>query len=135
MPKPTPPSRPQAGKTMNTGRLDQVVADARRARDDREKGYREQALKLYPWVCGRCGRNFTHTNLRELTVHHRDHNHDNNPSDGSNWELLCLYCHDNEHQRFEEHIAAGGKGAGQENAKQTTHKPFEGLEALLKGNK
>jgi hypothetical protein len=37
--------------------------------------------------------------VRELTVHHRDHNHDNNPPDGSNWELLCLYCHDNEHQR------------------------------------
>ena len=135
MPKPTPPNRPQAGKTPDTNRLDQVVADARRNRDEREKGYREQALKLYPWVCGRCGREFTHTNLRELTVHHRDHNHDNNPSDGSNWELLCLYCHDNEHQRYEEHIAAAGTGAGQENTKQTTHKPFEGLEALLKGGK
>ncbi|HUR41646.1 MAG TPA: YajD family HNH nuclease [Verrucomicrobiae bacterium] len=61
--------------------------------------YRERALKLYPWVCGRCGRSFTSANLRELTVHHRDHNHDHNPEDGSNWELLCLYCHDNEHQR------------------------------------
>lgn len=135
MPNPTAPRRPQAGKTMNSDRLDQVVADARRARDEREKGYREQALKLYPWVCGRCGRSFTHTNLRELTVHHRDHNHDNNPSDGSNWELLCLYCHDNEHQRYEEHIAAGGKGAAGENEKQTTHRPFEGLESLLKGGR
>lgn len=61
--------------------------------------YRDQALKLYPHVCGRCGRAFTHSNLRELTVHHRDHNHSNNPPDGSNWELLCLYCHDNEHQK------------------------------------
>lgn len=120
---------------MDTDRLDRVVADARRARDEREKGYREQALKLYPWVCGRCGRTFTHTNLRELTVHHRDHNHDNNPPDGSNWELLCLYCHDNEHQRFEEHIATGGKGTAQESGKQTTHRPFESLEALLKGGK
>jgi hypothetical protein len=135
MPKPTPSRRPQAGKTMDTGRLDQVVADARRAREDREKGYREQALKLYPWVCGRCGRAFTYANLRELTVHHKDHNHDNNPTDGSNWELLCLYCHDNEHQRFEEHIAAAGKGTGQKNTKQTTHNPFEGLDALLKGGK
>jgi len=33
-------------------------------------------------------------NLRELTVHHKDHDHHNNPSDGSNRELLCLYCHD-----------------------------------------
>jgi hypothetical protein len=133
MPKPVPPGRTQAGKTIDSGRLDRVVADARRARDEREKGYREQALKLYPWVCGRCGRSFTHANLRELTVHHRDHDHDNNPADGSNWELLCLYCHDNEHQRYEEHLAAAGKGAGQERGTATTHKPFEGLEALLKG--
>ncbi len=88
-----------------------------------------------PGSAGAAGATFTHANLRELTVHHRDHNHDNNPPDGSNWELLCLYCHDNEHQRYEEHIAAGGKGAGRENTKETTHKPFEGLEALLKGNK
>jgi hypothetical protein len=133
MTRSTPPSRPQAGKGMDTERLDQIVADARRARDEREKGYREQALKLYPWVCGRCGRSFTRANLRELTVHHRDHNHDNNPADGSNWELLCLYCHDNEHQRYEEHKAAGVKRAGQESAKQTSHRPFEGLQALLKG--
>lgn len=135
MPKPPLPGRLRAGKAMDTGRLDRVVADARRARDERDKGYREQALKLYPWVCGRCGRTFTHTNVRELTVHHRDHNHDNNPTDGSNWELLCLYCHDNEHQRYEEHIAAGGKGGGEDTAKQTTHRPFGDLEALLKGGK
>jgi len=134
MSKPTLPSRPQASKTIDSGRLDQVVADARRARDEREKGYREQALKLYPWVCGRCGRTFTHANLRELTVHHRDHNHDNNPADGSNWELLCVYCHDNEHQRYEEHKAAGG-GVGQESEKQTTHRPFEGLDALFRSRK
>mgnify|MGYP000061659414 CR=1 FL=1 len=66
------------------------------------QNYRERALKLYPWVCGRCARDFTGKNLRELTVHHKDHNHDNNPADGSNWELLCIYCHDNEHQRFSE---------------------------------
>jgi 5-methylcytosine-specific restriction endonuclease McrA len=115
--------------------LDQVVADVRRARDERGKGYREQALKLYPRVCGGCGRTFRHANLRELTVHHRDHDHDNNPSDGSNWELLCLYCHDNEHRRYEEPVASSGKGSGQDNGKQTTHRPFEGLEALLKGSK
>jgi len=130
--KPTPPHRPQAGKTMDTNRLDRVVADARRDRDEREQGYREQALKLYPWVCGRCGRTFNHANLRELTVHHRDHNHDHNPADGSNWELLCLYCHDNEHQRYEQHIANGGGPTEREPTTQTTHRPFEGLEALLK---
>lgn len=61
--------------------------------------YRNQALKLLPWVCGKCGRDFSGKNLRELTVHHKDHNYKNNPPDGSNWELLCIYCHDNEHAR------------------------------------
>jgi hypothetical protein len=31
-----------------------------------EKDYREQALKLYPWVCGRCAREFSGARLREL---------------------------------------------------------------------
>ena len=55
-----------------------------------ERSYREQALKIYPWICGRCAREFKGASLRELTVHHRDHNHANNPPDGSIWELLCL---------------------------------------------
>jgi hypothetical protein len=36
---------------------------------------------------------------REPTVHRRDHNHQDNPPDGSNWKLRCLYCHDNEHEK------------------------------------
>jgi hypothetical protein len=112
------------------GKLDRIVADARRAADARQKGYREQALKIYPWICGRCAREFTHVNLRELTVHHRDHNHENNPPDGSNWELLCLYCHDNEHQRQLEASGGGLKvGAGGTAA---THSPFANLKDLLK---
>ena len=83
----------------STQTLDRIVALAQRKRDARLSDYRAKALKMYPWICGRCCREFERENLRELTVHHRDHNHDNNPSDGSNWELLCLYCHDNEHQR------------------------------------
>jgi hypothetical protein len=85
--------------TGDPGRLDRIVAQARREAEQREQGYRERALKMYPWICGRCAREFTRANLRELTVHHRNHNHDDNPADGSNWELLCVYCHDNEHQR------------------------------------
>ncbi|MFA7388515.1 MAG: YajD family HNH nuclease, partial [Thiohalobacteraceae bacterium] len=100
-----------ATRKSDTDKLDQIVADAHRQRDQRENDYRERALKLYPWICGRCSREFTRANLSELTVHHRDHNHDNNPLDGSNWELLCLYCHDNEHQRQLE-AAAGGKTTG-----------------------
>ena len=55
-------------------RLDKAVVDAIRARDAREQGYRAQSLKIHPWVCGRCGREFNEKNLRELTVHHKDHN-------------------------------------------------------------
>ncbi len=112
--------------------LDQVVAGARRAREAREKGYRELALKRYPWICGRCAREFTRANVRLLEVHHRDHNHDNNPPDGSNWELLCTYCHENEHRRTLDN--AGGPAPGGERP-QATHQPFAGLEALLKKKK
>ncbi len=116
----------------SSGRLDRIVADARRTADARDQGYREKALKIYPWICGRCAREFTHSNLRELTVHHRDHNHQNNPSDGSNWELLCLYCHDNEHQRQLE--AAGSDAGGAGNGAGATHSPFANLKSML-GNK
>ena len=95
--------------------------------------YRDQALKLYPWVCGRCGRAFTHSTLHELTVHHRDHNHDHNPPDGSNWELLCLYCHDNEHQRqVDAHAPGSGAPRGTAPA---TGKPFGDLKDLLAAKK
>lgn len=110
-------------------RLDRVVAEARQARAQREQGYRAQALKLYPWICGRCAREFTHANVHELTVHHRDHNHDNNPADGSNWELLCLYCHDNEHQR---QLDTRPLIAGDKTATGATQTPFADLAALLK---
>ena len=118
-------------KSIDHNRLDRVVLDARKAREDREKGYREKALKIYPWICGRCAREFTHVNLRELTVHHRDHNHDNNPPDGSNWELLCLYCHDNEHQKQIE-ADRGHGGMGEAKGGAASHSPFANLKALLK---
>ena len=92
--------------------------------------YRDQALKLYPWICGRCGRTFTNANLRELTVHHRDHNHDNNPPDGSNWELLCVYCHDNEHQKQLELHRAGPAGLPKP-AKVATGNPLADLKDLM----
>lgn len=123
------------GKRMakpDKDKLDQVVAAARRASELREQGYREQALKIYPHICGRCGREFSGKNLRELTVHHRDHNHDNNPPDGSNWELLCLYCHDNEHQRL---LEAQQTRAGSEKRASATHNPFADLKAMLKNKK
>ena len=113
-------------------RLDRVVAEARKNAEQREMGYRERALKIYPWICGRCTREFTRTNLQQLTVHHRDHNHDNNPPDGSNWELLCLYCHDNEHSRYLEADRQGTATQGKSPAQAATHNPFAVLGSLLK---
>ena len=116
--------------TPDYARLDRVVAEARRHSNKREATYRERALKLFPWICGRCGREFSGARLRELTVHHKDHDHDNNPPDGSNWELLCLYCHDNEHARvLEEETRVRGSGNG---PSVSTYNPFADLQALLK---
>ena len=98
--------------------------------NEREQDYRERALRMYPWVCGRCAREFTRANVHLLEVHHRDHNHDNNPPDGSNWELLCTYCHENEHRRFLDHAAGGGAGAAAPKSS-ATHKPFAGLAERL----
>jgi hypothetical protein len=119
------------GNSPDRARLDRVVAEARRARETRESGYRERALKIYPWICGRCAREFDRTTVHQLTVHHRDHNHDNNPPDGSNWELLCLYCHDNEHQRQLEQAQGVGAGQGSGSTTTATHRPFADLKALL----
>ena len=116
-------------------KLDRIVAEARRDKEAREQGYREQALKMYPWICGRCGREFTHKNVRELTVHHKDHNHDHNPPDGSNWELLCLYCHDEEHSRYVNATAAGGTSSMESRDATTTYRPFANLNDLLKDKK
>jgi hypothetical protein len=120
----------KSGGGPDIARLDRIVADARRAQDERAQSYRGQALKMYPWICGRCAREFNHANVHELTVHHRDHNHDNNPPDGSNWELLCLYCHDNEHQRS---LDTRSLTTGRADKKdQATHQPFADLASLLK---
>jgi len=113
--------------------MDEILEEARRNREQKEKSYRGKALKLFPKVCARCGREFEGKRLRELTVHHKDHDHDNNPPDGSNWELLCLYCHDNEHARYEVSEWYDSSPAGSDDDKPTlTHKPFEGLGELLK---
>lgn len=121
-------------KTINSAKVNRLIASARQQQEEREKTYRGRALNLFPWVCGRCAREFTHANLHELTVHHKDHNHDNNPPDGSNWELLCLYCHDNEHSRYEE--TRYGMSAREQKPQNTaTHNPFAGLDALLKSSK
>jgi len=118
-------------KPPDVAKLNRAVVEARREHDRRVHGFRGRALEMFPWVCARCGREFTQQNLSELTVHHRDHDHDNNPPDGSNWELLCLYCHDNEHARtLAEPLGEQGPDSPPDSS--TSYKPFTDLDALLK---
>ena len=94
--------------------------------------YRDRALKMFPHICGRCGREFEGKRLRELTVHHKDHDHDNNPPDGSNWELLCIYCHDMEHQRYVGDEDYESDTGPDERDPSSGYRPFEALKDLLK---
>ncbi len=117
----------------DSGSWSRIVEESRRDRQQRENTYREKALKMFPHVCGHCGREFSGKKLRELTVHHKDHNHDNNPPDGSNWELLCIYCHDNEHSRdqvAEYYDEDSPRGVS---ASKPIDSPFANLDKLLKG--
>jgi 5-methylcytosine-specific restriction endonuclease McrA len=111
---------------------EKIIAEARRARELRERDYRERALRMYPHVCARCGRAFEGKKLRELTVHHRNHNHEDNPSDGSNWELLCIYCHDNEHQK---NLLEGTSAPESDSSAHAVHQPFARLRDLMEKKK
>lgn len=113
-------------------RLDQIVIDARRNAEKRLAGYRAQALKLFPWVCGRCARTFDHSNLQLLEVHHKNTNHDDNPIDGSNWELLCTYCHEHEHSKLKD---AEGRVSSDNISANATFNPFAELKAKLNAKK
>ena len=79
--------------------VDRLLEEAKQEAGKRRRDYRARSLELYGWICAKCAREFEASNLHLLTVHHRDGNHDNNPPDGSNWENLCAYCHDDEHSR------------------------------------
>ena len=112
---------------MSNKKRDQLVSEMRREEQQRQSGYRERALKLFPHVCGRCSREFEGQKIRELTVHHIDHNHDNNPPDGSNWELLCLYCHDHEHSRGIQEDRTEEPTNSQPKQDTLSHSPFAAL--------
>jgi hypothetical protein len=122
-PKKTPP---------DLHRQAQILAELRREVELREKSYRERALRMFPHVCASCGREFSGKRLPELTVHHKDHNHENNPPDGSNWELLCLYCHDHEHEKYKLKGYIDGSAPTDRPKPATIANPFENLDALLK---
>lgn len=119
--------------SLSSQEKEQLLANARQINKERMQGYREQSLKIHPWVCARCGRHFTHKNLQLLTVHHKDHNHDNNPPDGSNWENLCVYCHDHEHGRYLD--AMSDETLGDDTPVAMSHSPFAGLADMLKDRK
>ncbi len=123
----------RSGKA-DQSKLDRVVAQARKQREERERGYREQSLKIHGWICARCGREFTTATVQQLTVHHKDGNHENNPVDGSNWENLCIYCHENEHSRELEHLARGDQG-GEAKPAAATYNPFAGLKEMMEKKK
>jgi cytochrome c553 len=98
-----PPRRPPSGgpvaKPSARPSLEELVREAKTARAARAHGYRERSLALHGWICGRCAREFEADTLHLLTVHHKDGNHEYNPPDGSNWENLCVYCHEAEHTK------------------------------------
>jgi len=112
-------------------KMDKLVAQVRREREQWDQSYRGQALKILPHICSHCGREFSGRRLKELTVHHKDNDHNNNPPDGSNWELLCIYCHDNEHTRVLQSRGYAAPQLGDDRQSHTTYKPFENLKALL----
>ena len=90
-------SKTAAGPTRPS--LEEIVREAKAKQGARAQGYRERSLALHGWICARCAREFEADTLHLLTVHHKDGNHDNNPPDGSNWENLCVYCHEAEHTK------------------------------------
>jgi predicted HNH restriction endonuclease len=88
---------PVAGKEKSAEELVREIKKSQKANLDDD--YRGKSLAINGLVCARCGREFTESNRHLLTVHHKDGNHENNPADGSNWENLCVYCHEDIHSR------------------------------------
>jgi len=113
---------------------EKVLAELRRDVARQKSGYRVKAFKLFPHICASCGREFAGIRLKELTVHHKDHNHDNNPPDGSNWELLCLYCHDHEHDKMNDAKHKGGSARALNQELSNFAAPFENLDSLSKND-
>lgn len=92
------PRRPVSVKLPTEAEAEAKVREMRSSLDE---GYRRKSLRLHGYICARCGREFDESNLHLLTVHHKDGNHLNNPPDGSNWENLCIHCHEDLHSRGE----------------------------------
>ena len=80
---------------------DEIVRGVRDMKGQAKSGtnYSELSLEMHGMICAKCAREFTAKDRHQLTVHHIDGNDANNPADGSNWENLCIYCHEDEHSR------------------------------------
>jgi len=90
--------RPESGKVDSNKSFEDLLRETRKGGSSAST-YRERSLKIHGLICAKCGREFSYRNRHLLTVHHKDGNHRNNPPDGSNWENLCAYCHEDEHSR------------------------------------
>jgi hypothetical protein len=88
--------KPGRGRQGTPKSTEEIIAEARQLATS---GYREQSLRIHGLICAKCAREFDYKDRHLLTVHHKDGNPNNNPPDGSNWENLCVYCHDDEHSR------------------------------------
>ena len=67
-------------------------------------------------------------------MHHKNHDHDFNPPDGSNWELLCIYCHDMEHQKYEMEAEDGRSIQSEQADASRINSPFAALADMMKKN-
>ena len=113
---------------LDAARKEQIRRELHRDVALRRQSYRDQALRVLPHICASCGREFAGPRLRELTVHHRDHDYKNNPPDGSNWELLCLYCHDHEHEKNKLGGMFEGRTATKDELRPSIFAPFADLD-------
>jgi predicted HNH restriction endonuclease len=123
------PLTPEAQKTVE----DTVREMKNAAKAEGGEDYREKSLSIHGLVCARCGREFSGVNRQLLTVHHKDGNHHHNPPDGSNWENLCAYCHEDVHSRevLSEYLAGNTSSREVSLVYEDTPTSSSGSESLL----
>jgi D-tyrosyl-tRNA(Tyr) deacylase len=99
MPRKRPPLRhPPPPKPKSPEEIARLVQGYKKMAGP-DVNYRERSLAIHGLICAKCAREFDFANRHLLTVHHKDGNDANNPADGSNWENLCVDCHEAEHSR------------------------------------
>lgn len=122
-----PATAAEANKSVEDSVREMKAAQKPQAGED----YREKSLAIHGLVCARCSREFTAAKRNLLTVHHKDGNHSNNPADGSNWENLCAYCHEDVHSRGVLAEYLGNEGSGREFSVVYEEKPVEAGSGIL----